>query len=58
MRVLSEDELTLRLSEVALLDTGLDSLVELGIEGGLRRNIDLVVRLHIFLDRLAAVRGD
>lgn len=47
--------LTLGLGELALLNTGLDGLVELGIEGGLRRDVDLVVRRHVLLDGLAAV---
>ena len=47
-------KLTLGLSELVLLNTGLDSLVELSIESALRRVGDLVVALHILLDRLAA----
>lgn len=48
-------ELTLGLGKLALLNTGLDSLVELRIESGLRRDVEFVVRGHILLDRLAAV---
>lgn len=47
-------KLTLGLSELALLGTGLDSLVELGIEGALRREGHLVVRHDILLDGLTA----
>lgn len=49
-------ELTLGLSELALLNTGLDGLVELGVESALRREGDLVVGRHILLDSLATVR--
>jgi hypothetical protein len=49
--------LTLGLSELALLNTSLDGLVELGVEGGLRRDVDLVVRRHILLNGLAAIMG-
>lgn len=49
--------LTLGLGELGLLNAGLDGLVELGIEGGLRRDIDLVVRSHVLLDGLAAIVG-
>lgn len=47
---------TLGLGELALLDTDLDGLVELGVERGLRRDVDLVVVLHILLDRLTAIK--
>lgn len=47
-------ERTLGLHELLLVNTGLDSLVELGIECALRRVGDLVVALNILLDRLAA----
>lgn len=50
-------ELTLGLSELALLNTGLDSLVELGIESALRRKGNLVVGRHILLDGLATAMG-
>jgi hypothetical protein len=43
------------LSELILLNTGLDGLVELSIKDTLRDDADLVVRLNILLDRLAAV---
>lgn len=36
-------KLTLRLGELALLNTGLDGLVELSVEGALGRESDLVV---------------
>lgn len=49
--------LTLRLSELALLNTGLDGLVELGVERALGREGNLVVRSDILLDSLATVRG-
>ena len=47
-------KLTLRLGELALLNTGLDGLVELSVEGALGRESDLVVRRDILLDSLAA----
>lgn len=50
-------KLTLGLSELALLNTGLDGLVELGVERALGREGDLVVRCNILLDSLATVRG-
>lgn len=50
-------ELTLGLSELALLNTGLDGLVELSVESALRREGDLVVGRDILLDSLATVRG-
>ena len=46
--------LTLGLSELALLNTSLDGLVELSIKSGLGSNIDLVVGRNIFLDGLTA----
>jgi hypothetical protein len=49
--------LTLGLSELALLNTSLDGLVELGVESGLRRDVDLVVRRHILLNGLTAIMG-
>lgn len=48
-------KLTLWLREFALLHARLDSTVELGIEGALRRDIDPVVVLNIFLEGLATV---
>ena len=45
---------TLGLGELALLNAGLDGLVELGIKGSLRGDIDLVVGRNIFLDGLTA----
>lgn len=55
-RIMRDDSgLTLWLSELALLNTGLDGLVELGIESSLRREGDIVVRPNILLDGLAAV---
>lgn len=47
---------TLWLSELSLLDARLDSLVELGIKSGRRRDGDVVVCQNILLDGLAAVR--
>jgi hypothetical protein len=49
--------LTLGLSELALLNTGLDGLVELSIEGGLRSDVDLVVRRDVLLDSLTTKTG-
>lgn len=49
--------LTLGLSELALLNTSLDGLVELSVESGLRRDVDLVVRRHILLNGLTAIMG-
>jgi hypothetical protein len=48
---------TLGLSEVALLNTGLDGLVELSIESGLGSDVDLVVRRDVLLDSLATKMG-
>lgn len=48
-------KLTLGLGELALLNTGLDGLVELGVESALGREGDLVVRRYILLDSLATV---
>lgn len=47
--------LTLGLVEVALLHTLLDSTVDVGVELGRGDVADLVVRLDILLDGLAAV---
>jgi hypothetical protein len=47
--------LTLGLSELALVNTSLNGLAELGIESGLEGNFDLVVRGNILLDGLTAV---
>lgn len=47
--------LTLGLSELSLLNTSLDSLVELAVKGGLRGESNFVVGQYIFLDRLATV---
>lgn len=47
--------LTFWLGEVALLDTRLESLVELGVESSLRGRSDLVVRVNVFLESLTAV---
>lgn len=44
---------TLRLGEVTLVNTSLDSLVELVVEHGRRRVVEVVIVLDIFLDRLA-----
>ena len=48
------DKLTLGLKELALLNTSLDGLVELAVKGVGGGRSNLVVRLNIFLDRLAA----
>jgi hypothetical protein len=47
--------LTLGLTELSLLNTSLDGLVELRVESSLRHDGDLVVVLDIFLDRLTAI---
>lgn len=47
-------KLTLGLGELALLNTSLNSLVELGIKSALRRERDLVVGSDILLNSLAA----
>jgi hypothetical protein len=47
--------LTLGLSELSLLNTGLDSLVELAVKSGLTGESNFVVGQYIFLDRLATV---
>ena len=49
--------LTFGLEEFTLLNTDLDGLVELGIEGTLRREGDLVVGNHILLKGLATIAG-
>lgn len=51
-------KLTLGLSELALVDTTLDGLVELDIERTLGCDRDLVVRDHILLDGLTARIGN
>lgn len=48
--------LTLWLSELSLLDSRLDGLVELSIKSGRRRDGDVVVCQNILFDGLAAVR--
>lgn len=50
-----ETRLTLGLSELALVNTSLNGLVELGIESGLEGNVDLVVRGNILLDGPTAI---
>jgi hypothetical protein len=50
-----ETRLTLGLSELALVNTSLNGLVELGIESGMEGNVDLVVRGNILLDGLPAI---
>lgn len=47
--------LTLGLNKFFLLNTRLNSLVELSIKGALRRDVELVVRLNILLDRLTTI---
>lgn len=54
MSYASKKKLTLGLAELSLLNASLDGLVELRVERGLRRDGDLVVGLHVFLDRLTA----
>lgn len=51
-------KLTLGLSELALVDTTLDGLVELDIKRTLGCDRDLVVRDHILLDGLTARIGN
>lgn len=48
--------LTLGLSELSLLNTGLDGLVELAVKSSLGDNGNFVVGQDIFLDRLATVK--
>lgn len=48
------DRPTLRLGEVALVDASLERLVEERVELSLRRHINLVVGLDVFLDCLSA----
>lgn len=48
--------LTLGLSELALLNTSLDGLVELSIESGLGSDVDLVVGRNVLLDSLTTVK--
>jgi hypothetical protein len=50
-----ETRLTLGLSELSLLNTSLDGLVELRVKSSLRHDGDLVVALDIFLDGLTTV---
>jgi hypothetical protein len=50
-------KLTLGLGELILLNTGLDSLVELRVENTLRSQVDLVVHLNILLDSLTTKIG-
>jgi hypothetical protein len=49
--------LTLRLRELALVDARLESLVEHGVELCLGSELDLIVGLDVFLDRLATAEG-
>ena len=47
--------LTLWLREVFLFHTGLDSFVELRVKSTLRRDGNVVVCQHVFLDGLATI---
>lgn len=51
----SRAELTLGLGEITLLNTSLDGLVELVVENGRRRVVEVIVVLNIFLDGLATI---
>lgn len=51
----AREELTLGLSKITLLNTSLDGLVELVVENGRRRVVEVVVVLNIFLDGLATI---
>lgn len=51
-------KLTLGLSELLLLNTRLNSLVELSIKGTLGRDVELVVRLNILLDSLTTTKAN
>lgn len=56
-RRLGTQKLTLGLSELVLLNTGLDSLVELRVKDALGSDVDLVVRLNVLLDSLTTKIG-
>lgn len=51
----AREELTLGLGEITLLNTSLDRLVELVVENGRRRVVEVVVVLNIFLNGLATI---
>ncbi len=48
---------TFRLRKLALVNAGLEGLVEHGVKLCLRRELNLVVGLDVFLDRLATMEG-
>lgn len=49
---------TFRLRKLALFNAGLEGLVEHGVKLCLGRELNLVVGLDIFLDRLATMEGE
>jgi len=51
----AETRLTFGLSELALVNTSLNGLVEMGIESGLEGNVDMIGRGNILFDGLTAV---
>ena len=53
----ARERCTFRLCELGLFDARLERLVEHGVELSLGGELDLVVGLDIFLDRLATVGG-
>lgn len=57
LRKLQGARWALGLSELILLNTGLDSLVELRVEDTLGSDVDLVVRLNVLLDSLTTKIG-
>jgi hypothetical protein len=58
LRKLQGTRRALGLSELILLNTGLDSLVELRVEDTLGSDVDLVVGLNVLLDSLATEIGE
>jgi hypothetical protein len=48
---------TFRLRKLALFNAGLEGLVEHGVKLCLGRELNLVVGLDVFLDRLATIEG-
>ena len=49
---------TFRLRKLALFNAGLEGLVEHGVKLCLGRELNLVVGLDVFLDRLATIEGE
>jgi len=48
---------TFRLRKLALFNAGLEGLIEHGVKLCLGRELNLVVGLDVFLDRLATIEG-